>query len=88
MVFPILLCIDDLPQRLPLRKESLKSCGYLVKTTTSQYVAMKESPSVALLLEYKAEGMDARPVASHIKLHFALVCSSARCCWAVRQAAG
>ena len=73
MDFPTLLCIDDLPQALELRKATLESHGYSVKIALSGYAAMKllEEVSVAaVLLEYKLEGMDAEAVACHIKQRF------------------
>jgi|ERR1022692_959640 CheY-like chemotaxis protein len=67
------LCIDDRPQVLELRKSTLESQGYCVKIALSGYTAMKklEGTSVdAVLLEYKQEGMDAEAVACHIKQRF------------------
>ena len=68
-----LLCIDDRPQMLELRKATLESQGYCVKFASSGYTAIKtlEKTSVAaVLLEYKLEGMDAEAVACHIKHRF------------------
>ena len=68
-----MLCIDDRPQVLELRKATLESHGYCVKIASSGYTAMKtlEETSVAVvLLEYKQEGMDAEAVACHIKQRF------------------
>jgi CheY-like chemotaxis protein len=73
MESPTLLCIDDLPQALVLRKATLESHGYSVKIASSSYGAMKlleEGPVAAVLLEYKLEGMDAEAVACHIKQRF------------------
>jgi CheY-like chemotaxis protein len=73
MESPTLLCIDDLPQALELRKATLESHGYCVKIASSSYAAMKmleESSVAAVLLEYKLEGMDAEAVACHIKQRF------------------
>ena len=70
---PTVLCIDDLLQVLELRKSTLESHGYCVKTASSGHVAMKmleETPVAAVLLEYKQEGMDAEAVACHIKHRF------------------
>jgi DNA-binding NtrC family response regulator len=67
------LCIDDRPQMLELRKATLEAHGYSVKLASSAYTVMKmlENTSVtAVLLEYKQEGMDAEAVASHIKQRF------------------
>jgi DNA-binding NtrC family response regulator len=67
------LCIDDLPQALELRKATLESQGYCVKTASSSRTAMKileEAPVAAVLLEYKEEGIDAEAVACHIKQRF------------------
>jgi len=70
---PTVLCVDDLPQVLELRKATLESHNYCVKTASSGYTAMKileESPVAAILLEYKREGMDAEAVAYQIKQRF------------------
>jgi len=64
------LCIDDRPQVLELRKKTLESQGYCVKIAISGYTAMKKLEGTlvdAVLLEYKQEGMDAEAVACHIK---------------------
>jgi CheY-like chemotaxis protein len=73
MDLPTVLCIDDRPQMLELRKATLESHGYCVKLASSGYTAMQalEKTSVAaVLLEYKQEGMDAEAVACHIKQRF------------------
>jgi len=70
---PLVLCIDDLPPALELRKATLESHGYCVKTASSGYTAMKlleDTPVAAVLLEYKQEGMDAEAIAWHIKQRF------------------
>ena len=70
---PTLLCIDDRPQMLELRKATLESHGYCVKLASSSYTAIKtleETSVAAVLLEYKQEGMDAEAVACHIKQRF------------------
>ena len=67
------LCIDDRPQVLALRKAALESHNCCVKTASSGYTAMKileETPVAAILLEYKTEGMDAEAVAYQIKQRF------------------
>jgi CheY-like chemotaxis protein len=67
------LCIDDRPQALEIRKATLESRGYCVTIASSGYAAMKmleETPVDAVLLEYKQEGMDAEAVACHIKQQF------------------
>lgn len=73
MNFPLVLCIDDLPPVLELRKATLESQGYCVKIASSGHTAMKlleDAPVTAVLLEYKQEGMDAEAVAWHIKQRF------------------
>jgi CheY-like chemotaxis protein len=70
---PLVLCVDDLPQVLELRKATLESHGYSVKIASSGHTAMKlleNAPVAAVLLEYKQEGMDAEAVAWHIKQRF------------------
>jgi DNA-binding NtrC family response regulator len=70
---PTVLCLDDRPQVLALRKATLESRGYRVKTASSGYTAMKilkERSAVAVLLEYKQEGMDAEALACLIKQRF------------------
>lgn len=68
-----LLCIDDRPEMLKLRKATLESHGYSVRIASSTYSAinMLEQTSVdAVLVEYKGEGMDAEAVAYRIKQRF------------------
>ncbi|MFZ0824821.1 MAG: response regulator [Terriglobales bacterium] len=70
---PTVLCIDDRPQVLELRKATLESHGYCVNIASSGYTAMKmlkETVVAAVLLEYKHEGMDAEAVAYQIKQRF------------------
>ena len=70
---PTVLCVDDIPQVLELRRATLESHGYCVKIACSAYSAMKmlEKASVAaVLLEYKQEGMDAEALACLIKQRF------------------
>ena len=70
MASATLLCIDDSPQVLQLRKAALESCGYCVATASSGEAAikmLKQSPVAAVLLEYKLEGMDAEAIACHVK---------------------
>ena len=70
---PVVLCIQDTPAQLELRKATLESRGYRVKIASSGYTAMKllqETSFDAVLLEYKLEGMDAEAVACHIKQQF------------------
>jgi DNA-binding NtrC family response regulator len=70
---PTVLCINDRPGVLDLRKAILESHGYRVKIASSGYTAMKileEISAVAVLLEYKQEGMDAEALACLIKQRF------------------
>ena len=67
------LCIDDNPHVLELRKASLESYGFCVKIASSSYAAtemLKNAAVAAILLEYKQEGIDAEAVAFHIKQQF------------------
>jgi CheY-like chemotaxis protein len=73
MSSPTLLCIDDRPQMLQIRKAALEPHGYSVKLASSGYEAIKtleEASVAAVLLEYKLEGMDAEAVALHVKQRF------------------
>jgi DNA-binding NtrC family response regulator len=73
MTFTTLLCVDDLPQVLEIRKATLEAQGYRVKIALSGYAAMKlleQTQITAVLLDYKLEGIDAEAVASHIKQRF------------------
>jgi CheY-like chemotaxis protein len=73
MASPVLLCIDDRPQALQVRKTNLEPLGYSVITATSvpTAIAMLEEMAIAaVVLEYKSEGMDAEAVAFHIKQRF------------------
>jgi DNA-binding NtrC family response regulator len=92
-----LLCIDDRPQLLKLRKGFIESHGYHVRMASSVQTAMKtlqDSPVAAVLLEYKTEGLDAEAVAYYIKLHFPnipiillsdYVCTPERILWLVDE---
>lgn len=73
MGLPTVLCIDDRPQLLELRKAALESRGFCIETVSSGHAAMKrlEETSVdAVLLEYKQEGMDSEALAYHINQRF------------------
>ena len=69
----IVLCIDDRPQVLELRKAVLASHNFVVETALSGCTAIKmlerESADV-VLLEYRQEGMDAEAIAYQIKQRF------------------
>jgi CheY-like chemotaxis protein len=70
---PTVLCIDDRPQVLELRKATLESHGYCTNIASNGHTALKmldETSVAAVLLEYKLEGMDAEAVACHIKQRF------------------
>ena len=67
------LCVDDSPAMLKLRKSRLEKYGYSVQTalTVSAAIRFLEQDKAALvLLEYKHEGMDAEAVAYQIKHRF------------------
>lgn len=69
----IVLCIDDRPPLLELRKAFLASHSICTKTAVNGYAAMKmlEQMAVdAIILEYKQEGMDSEAVAFQIKQRF------------------
>jgi CheY-like chemotaxis protein len=70
---PIVLCIDDRPEQLELRKAALEASGFCVETATDGYAAIKmleETSVAAILLEYKEEGMDAQALAYQISQRF------------------
>jgi CheY-like chemotaxis protein len=73
MFSPVILCIDDSPELLKLRKTTLESCGFSVAIANDAPTAMKtlETRSVAsVLLDYKCEGVDAQAVAYLIKQRY------------------
>jgi CheY-like chemotaxis protein len=73
MGFHIVLCIDDRPEQLEIRKAVLEARGFRVETATSGYAAIKmleKKPVDAVLLEYKEEGMDAEAFAFQINQRF------------------
>lgn len=73
MLAPVLLCVDDRPEMLQLRKKSLECRGFQVETAASANAAIKALatiPVATVLLEYKLEGMDAQAVAYQIKQRF------------------
>jgi CheY-like chemotaxis protein len=74
MAFATVLCIDDNPTLLQLRRATLEPYGYRVEIASSGDAAIKmlkkTSSVAAVLLEYKQEGIDAEAVACHIKQRF------------------
>ncbi len=73
MASRVLLCIEDRRQLLEIRKARLQALGYSVATATSATEAiaiLETTPVAAVLLDYKAEGMDARAVAYLIKQRY------------------
>ncbi len=73
MLPPILLCIDDRPAVLEIRKANLEKRGYSVLTANNAPTAismLRNTAIAAVLLEYKSEGMDAEAVALNIKRRF------------------
>ncbi len=70
---PVLLCVDDQPELLRIRKVALErlGCSVHVATTALAAIAVLEHTQVsAVLIEYKSEGMDTEAVAWHIKRRF------------------
>jgi len=70
---PTVLCIDNRPQVLELRKATLEAHGYRVEIASSSYSAIQmlaEMSVAAVLLEYRQEGMDAEAVAYHLRQRF------------------
>jgi DNA-binding NtrC family response regulator len=70
MSAPVLLCIDDQPEVLRLRKTNLEAFGFSVEVATNVAAAMKsleENSVLAVLVDYKCEGLDAQAVAYLIK---------------------
>ena len=73
MLPPIILCIDDRPEMLKIRKTSLERFGYQVKTAsnvTNAITAAETLPISVVLLDYKPEGMDAQAIAHQLKQRF------------------
>lgn len=67
------LCIDDRPEVLKLRKTSLELRGYGVETATSAVDAIRALANrqvATVLLDYKTEGLDAQAVAYQIKQRY------------------
>lgn len=70
---PTVLCIDDHPELLKVRKAILEYRAFHVETVTSGFAAIKmlEEKSVdAVLLEYKQQGIDAEAAAYQIHQRF------------------
>ena len=69
----VLLCIDDQPELLKLRKSALEPLGYSVEVATNGYTAIKMLEDIAVaavLIEYKSEGIDPEAIALHIRQRF------------------
>jgi CheY-like chemotaxis protein len=76
MLPPIILCIDDRPEMLKIRKTSLEHLGYQVETAsnvTNAISAAATLPISVVLLDYKLEGMDAQAIAHQLKQRFPTV---------------
>jgi two-component system, NtrC family, C4-dicarboxylate transport response regulator DctD len=70
----LLLCVDDRPELLKVRKAVLESCGNSVEISATIANALKvleNNPVAAVLVDYKSEGLDAQAVACHIKQRYA-----------------
>ena len=70
MASAVVLCIDDQLPALELRKTELESFGFSVAIAHSALEGIKlldELPVVAVVLEYKSEGIDAQAVAFHMR---------------------
>ena len=70
---PTLLCIDDRPELLELRKTTLEPLGYSVATASdiaSAIAMLREAAIAAVIVEYKFEGLDAEATAFLIKQQF------------------
>ncbi len=68
-----LLCVDDRPFLLQLRQAMLEDHGFRVVTANDASTALAQLQTLAIaavILEYKAAGMDAEAVAWLIKREF------------------
>ncbi|MGZ4788833.1 MAG: response regulator [Terriglobales bacterium] len=68
-----ILCIDDRPPMLALRKTDLETQGYSVMVASTGHTGLKmlaKNKVDAVLIEYRQEGMDAQAVAYHIKQRY------------------
>jgi CheY-like chemotaxis protein len=73
MASPTLLYVDDRPELLELRKTTLEPLGYSVATASdigSAIATLREAAIVAVIVEYKFEGLDAEATAFLIKQQF------------------
>jgi len=69
----VLLCVDDSPQLLQVRKVYFEHLGFSVVTATTvptALVLLEKMAIDAVLMDYKPEGMDSEAVALHIKHRF------------------
>ncbi len=72
-MLPVLLCVDDRPELLQIRKSALEPFGFSVVTAdgATRAISVLERMTVAaVILDYKLEGMDAEAIAFHIKTRF------------------
>ncbi len=70
---PLILCIDNRPELLQIRKATLERLGASVVTATTSIAALgavEPMPIAAVLLEYSSEGMDVEALVLHIKQRF------------------
>lgn len=66
----VVLCIDDEPRGLHIRKKLLERYGYSVLTATSGRDALEvfaDNPVTAVVLDYDMPGMDGCQVAAELK---------------------
>ena len=66
---PLVLCIDDRPEQLGLRRAALEGNGFRVETATdgcAAFQVLQNRSVAAVVLEYKEEGMDAEALAFQI----------------------
>lgn len=73
MGLPLVLCIDDRPEQLELRRAALELSGFRIETATNGCAAVKilqDTLVDAVLLEYKEEGIDAEALAYQINQRF------------------
>jgi response regulator RpfG family c-di-GMP phosphodiesterase len=73
MKFPIVLCIDERPDRLQLCKKVLESNGFCIETASNgreSLQVLEQTPVDAVLLEYKRERKDTESLACRINRQF------------------
>ncbi len=69
----VVLCVDDRSEMLRIRQANLERLGFTVATASTATVALsvlETKAVVAVLLDYKTEGLDPEAIAFYVKQRY------------------